>query len=105
MNANSYNPNQHTQTYVVAQGRCILISILIVSFVFLGSASSGNPSLFPQNLTNYYTNVFNPNVNTQFLQNANPPNTNWVPTLQQQQQQFVGPMSSGGIGIPVSSVE
>ncbi|CAF1149126.1 unnamed protein product [Rotaria sordida] len=27
------------------------------------SASSNNPNLFPQNLTNYYTNVFNPNVN------------------------------------------
>ncbi|CAF4320664.1 unnamed protein product, partial [Rotaria sordida] len=44
VNMNNYNPNQPTQPYVVAQG----------------SLSSNNPNLFPQNLTNYYTNVFNP---------------------------------------------
>ncbi|UJR14861.1 hypothetical protein I4U23_001846 [Adineta vaga] len=84
VNTNNYNPNQHTQSYVVAQG----------------SASSGNPNLFPQNLTNYYTNVFNPNVNTQFLQNANPPTTNFNPNFQQQQQQFNGQVNYAGIGIP-----
>ncbi|CAF1238973.1 unnamed protein product [Rotaria sordida] len=47
VNMNNYNSNRPTQPYVVAQG----------------SASSNNPNLFPQNLTNYYTNVFNPNVN------------------------------------------
>jgi len=73
----------------------------LIYFINLGSASSGNPSLFPQNLTNYYTNVFNPNVNTQFLQNANPPNTNYNPNFQQ--QQFSGPMNYPYIGIPVSS--
>jgi hypothetical protein len=78
-------------------------SLFLFSY-FLGSASSGNPNLFPRNLTNYYTNVFNPNVNTQFLQNANPPNTYFYPNFQQQQQQFLGPMSTGGIGIPVSSI-
>ncbi|CAF0817027.1 unnamed protein product [Adineta steineri] len=83
-NTNNYSPNQQTQNYVVAQG----------------SASSGNPNLFPQNLTNYYTNVFNPNVNTQFLQNANPPNTNINPNLQQQQQQQLYAQGNyAGIGI------
>jgi hypothetical protein len=81
-NLNNYDPNQQSQTYVVAQG----------------SASSGNPNLFPQGLINYYTNIFNPNVNTQFLQNANPPNKNYNPNLQQQQ----GQMNYGSIGIPVS---
>jgi hypothetical protein len=38
-------------------------------------------------------------VNTQFLQNANPPVTHFNPNIQ---QQLLGPMSSGGIGIPVS---
>jgi hypothetical protein len=67
-----------------------------------GSASSGNPSLFPTHLMNYYQNVFNPNVNTQFMQNANPPpNTNLNPNLQQQQQMY-GPMNYPYIGIPVS---
>jgi hypothetical protein len=79
---NNYDPNQHSQTYVVAQG----------------SASSGNPSLFPENLTNYYTNVFNPNVNTQFLQNANPPNTNFPLNPQQN----YGPGNVASVGIPVS---
>ncbi|CAF1590334.1 unnamed protein product, partial [Adineta ricciae] len=87
VNTNNYNPNQQSQTYVVAQG----------------SASSGNPNLFPPNLTNYYTNVFNPNVNTQFLQNANPPTSNFNPNFQQpqqQQQQYFGPINYPGIGIP-----
>ncbi len=78
-NLNNYDPNQHSQTYVVAQG----------------SASSGNPNLFPQNLSNYYTNVFNPNVNTQFLQNANPPNYNPNP-------QNYGQMNYASVGILVS---
>jgi hypothetical protein len=43
-------------------------------------------------------------VNTQFLQNANPPPPNVNPNIQQQQQMY-GPMSSGGIGIPVSVLE
>ena len=81
---NAFDPNQHSQTYVVAQG----------------SASSGNPNLFPQNLTNYYTNVFNPNVNTQFLQNANPPNNNY----NLNPQQNLGPMNMPSIGIMVSRV-
>lgn len=64
-----------------------------------GSASSSNPNLFPQNLTNYYTNVFNPNVNTQFLQNANVPSKdNGNPYVS---QQFFGPMNPSSIGIPV----
>ena len=79
-NLNNYDPNQHSQTYVVAQG----------------SASSGNPSLFPANLTNYYTNVFNPNVNTQFLQNANPPVTNFNPNVPPP-----GATPYTNIGIPV----
>ncbi|CAF4797579.1 unnamed protein product [Rotaria sp. Silwood1] len=81
VNMNNYNPNQPTQTYVVAQG----------------SLSSSNPNLFPQNLTNYYTNVFNPNVNTQFLQNINPPPANFNPNIQQQPG-FM-PVGSGGMGI------
>jgi len=73
----------------------------LIYFINLGSASSGNPNLFPQNLTNYYTNVFNPNVNTQFLQNANPPTTNYNPNFPQQQP--YGPMNYPYIGILVSS--
>jgi hypothetical protein len=63
-------------------------------YIYIGSASSGNPNLFPMNLTNYYTNVFNPNVNTQFLQNANPPNNNVRPPM-------YGPMNFPNIGIIV----
>lgn len=70
-------------------------------FTVLGSSSSSNPNLFPQNLTNYYSNVFNPNVNTQFLQNINPPskdyNFNW------QSRPGFGLMGGfAGLGIPVS---
>ena len=80
---NNYNPHQNSQSYVVASG----------------SASSGNPSLFPQNLTNYYTNVFNPNVNTQFLQNAYPPSSHLNPTYQQ--QQIANQILYNNVGIPV----
>ena len=77
----------------------------MISFIILlGSASSGNTALFPQNVTNYYSNVFNPNVNTQFLQNINPPSSNVNPSLQQQQQQYQA-MSYDVIGIPVSIVD
>jgi hypothetical protein len=70
----------------------------VIFFCILGSASSGNPNLFPQNLTNYYTNVFNPNVNTQFLQNANPPPTITNPNIQ---QQINGPMGYAGILVSI----
>ncbi len=58
---------------------------------FLGSLQSGNPNLFPQNLTNYYNNVFNPQYS---------PNPNYNPYLQQQNYGQIG--SNGGIGILVS---
>ncbi|CAM2714920.1 unnamed protein product [Rotaria socialis] len=88
VNLNNYNPSQPTQNYVVAQG----------------SASSSNPNLFPKNLTNYYANVFNPNVNTQFLQNINPPpnnnnNNNNNPNVPQQPG-FGLQGGFAGIGIP-----
>ena len=101
VNANNYNPSQPIQNYVVAQGRSISIALKseCVLFAAPGSASSGNPNLFPPNLTNYYTNVFNPNVNTQFLQNANVPGNDRNPNYQQQQN--YGPMNMGGVGILV----
>lgn len=69
---------------------------------FLGSAASGNPNLYPQNLTNYYNNVFNPNTNAQFLPNPNVPNMNFNPNLQQPPQNY-GPMGPNrGIGVLVS---
>ena len=68
--------------------------------IFSGSSSSSNPNLFPQNLTNYYTNIFNPNVNTQFLQNAHAPNQEI--NMNYQTSQFFGPMNPNSVGILVS---
>ncbi|CAF3935110.1 unnamed protein product, partial [Rotaria sordida] len=82
VNMNNYNSNRPTQPYVVAQG----------------SASSNNPNLFPQNLTNYYTNVFNPNVNAQFLQNINPPLTHFHSNVQLPSGH--APIGTASIGIP-----
>jgi len=91
---NNYNPNQN---YVAAQGKktIIYLKIYFIVFVFLGSLQSGNPNLFPQNLTNYYNNVFNPNIYPQYSSNPS-----YNPYLQQQNNGPIGP--NGGIGILVS---
>ncbi|CAF4046657.1 unnamed protein product [Adineta steineri] len=59
-------------------------------------AGQGNTLPRNPNLTNYYGNNFNPNLNRQKRQT---PNMNFIPNLQQQQQNYgqLGP--NGGIGV------
>lgn len=95
---NNFNRNPNV---FAAQGKEIFIYRFILICFLLGSLSSGNPNMFPPNLTNYYSNTFNPNVNPQFRQNPNIPNMNYNPNLQQ--PPIYGPMGpSGGIGVLVS---
>ncbi|CAF4181530.1 unnamed protein product [Rotaria sp. Silwood2] len=66
-------------------------------FASQGNSLPNSPNLFPQNLTNNFNPIFNPNVNTQYLQNPSVPYMNYNPYIQQPNYGQMGP--SGNIGV------
>lgn len=72
------------------------------AFVLVGSVVSSNPNLFPRNQSNYYNNMFNPNTNSQYLQNPNLQQKQQLPPSQPMQPPNFGQWDvNGGIGIVV----
>ncbi|CAF0877364.1 unnamed protein product [Adineta ricciae] len=61
-----------------------------------GNAIPAHRNQFRPNMTNYFGNVFNPNVNVQSRQGLIMPNMNMYPNYQQQQQQPLPPPQGYG---------